>query len=261
VSADRDRPWAQIGAISRRTAGGIAAAVLLASVPVVVPVFILRDGGTATLGTPTRPDAGPDLGRGTGAGGGPTDGPTGSPSTAPGSSPTGTPTPAPVPPADRVSPPPSTPRTSLRAPATPGDPTATRVPTGPAAGSPGAAANAADLVVVSVAWSPSPPVAGDRVTFRAVIRNAGNRPTDKSTLTVGVAFLVGGEEVDRSGCNVSPVAPGEQLTCVAGQDGEPARTWTATRGAHRITVVVDDIKVFAERSETNNSLSTSMSVA
>ena len=98
-----------------------------------------------------------------------------------------------------------------------------------------------NLVVASLSWSPSRPGTGSPVGFTAVIRNIGDRTTDNGTLTIGVAFLVDGAEVDWVGCNVSPVLPGEQRTCVADQYGGQTEKWQATAGSHRVSASVDDL--------------------
>src|SRR6185295_3699397 len=54
-----------------------------------------------------------------------------------------------------------------------------------------------DLIVTSISWSPTSPVPGNAVTFRAIIKNQGTGPTPGGVIH-GVEFLVDGVQVSWS---------------------------------------------------------------
>lgn len=110
-----------------------------------------------------------------------------------------------------------------------------------------------DVVVDSVTASPASPVAGQQVTFSAVVRNIGATATP-SGVVIGVGYLVDGAQVTFGTVN-GPLAAGAAVTV-----GTTSSAWTATAGNHTITAVADDINRFAEASETNNSRAISLSV-
>jgi hypothetical protein len=110
-----------------------------------------------------------------------------------------------------------------------------------------------DVVVDSVTVSPSLPVAGQAVTFSAVVRNAGNAPTP-SGVVIGVGYLVNGTQVT-FGTVSGPLAAGASVTV-----GTTNASWTAVAGNHTVTAVADDINRFAESNETNNSRQIALSV-
>jgi hypothetical protein len=110
-----------------------------------------------------------------------------------------------------------------------------------------------DVVVDSVTTSPASPVAGQAVTFSAVVRNAGNAPTP-SGVVIGVGYLVNGGQVTFGTVN-GPLAAGASITV-----GTSSSPWTAVAGTHTVTAVVDDINRFAESNESNNGRSISLTV-
>lgn len=110
-----------------------------------------------------------------------------------------------------------------------------------------------DVVVDSVTVSPASPVAGQSVTFSAVVRNAGSAATPAGVV-IGVGYLVDGAQVSFGTVN-GPLAAGASVTV-----GTTSASWTAVAGAHTITAVADDINRFAESSETNNSRALGLSV-
>ena len=110
-----------------------------------------------------------------------------------------------------------------------------------------------DLVVDSVSISPASPVAGQAVSFSAVVRNAGTVATPPGVST-GVSYRVDGVQVASGSASVA-LAPGATVT-VAG-----ASSWTATAGTHTVAAVADPGGLIAEANEGNNQLSRSITVA
>jgi hypothetical protein len=110
-----------------------------------------------------------------------------------------------------------------------------------------------DLVVASVSTSPASPVAGQAVTFSAVVRNAGAAATP-SGVALGVTFSIDGTQVSSGSVTVA-LAAGATVT-VAG-----AGSWTAAAGTHALAAVVDGANLITEANESNNQLSRSITVA
>jgi subtilase family serine protease len=116
-----------------------------------------------------------------------------------------------------------------------------------------------DLVVTDVSWSPTSPVAGSPVRFRATIKNQGSAPT-QGGVTHGVLFKVDGTSVSFADSWNASLAPGASVTLTA--NGGPAgETWAAKAGTHTVEAKVDDLnRLPGEASETNNSRTRSMTV-
>jgi hypothetical protein len=117
----------------------------------------------------------------------------------------------------------------------------------------GVAGSLPDVVVDAVSASPANPVAGQAVTFSAVVRNAGNAPTP-SGVVIGVGYVVDGTQVTFGTVN-GPLAAGASVTV-----GTTNVAWTAVTGPHTVTAVADDINRFTESNETNNSRAMSLTV-
>jgi hypothetical protein len=117
-----------------------------------------------------------------------------------------------------------------------------------------------DLVVTDFSMSPASPVTGDTVTFSATIKNEGIGPTPASTIS-GVRFKVDGTTTSWSDNYTSSIASGASVTVTANGGPSGSSTWTATSGSHSIEAYVDDINRIAESNETNNVLTTTISVA
>jgi CARDB len=115
----------------------------------------------------------------------------------------------------------------------------------------------ADLVVVSVSWSPQPSGAGQPVVFAAVVRNTGSDATP--TVTHSVAFSVDGTEVTWSANSSAPLAPGEERTYTA-DGGVSGNVWSATSGAHTVQAWVDDQNLIPEISEDDNTATAALVV-
>lgn len=120
-----------------------------------------------------------------------------------------------------------------------------------------AATGAADLVVTSVAWTPTSPQTGNAMAFRATIKNQGGSATP--AIKHGVNFTVDGVQVAWSDNNTASLAAGASVTLTA--NGGPAgATWAATVGTHTVQAYVDDQNLIAETNEGNNTLSASLTV-
>jgi hypothetical protein len=227
--------------------------VLLASVPVLVPLLVTRDGGVSADTLPGLA-AGPGVPALPRASGGAEPAPNTTSAGVAASIPAagtlaGTTTPA----APPTTTPPSAPGTT-RPGAAPSSPAGTPSTSTPP---PGTLAAAPDLVVVSVAWSPKRPDAGEAVTFSAVVRNAGTDATPAVTHEVG--FAVDGSPTTWSSAESTPLAPGEERTYTA--DGGPAgSTWTAVAGEHEVRAYADDADRIGESDESNNVLTATLTV-
>lgn len=107
----------------------------------------------------------------------------------------------------------------------------------------GATNNQPDMVITDITYSPASPVAGNNVTFSAVIKNQGN-----SAGAAGVTvFQVNGVQVSSTANNTTSIAAGNTLTVTA------SGTWTATNGSHNLTAIVDNGNTTVESNESNNS--------
>jgi hypothetical protein len=115
-----------------------------------------------------------------------------------------------------------------------------------------------DVIVTSVTASPANPTVGQAVTFSAVVKNQGTGATPAGT-TIGVSFSVDGTEVSWSDTDSTSLPAGASVTLTA-NGGPTSGTWSATAGTHTILAYVDDIDRFAESNESNNTLSTSITV-
>jgi hypothetical protein len=108
-----------------------------------------------------------------------------------------------------------------------------------------------DLVVSSLTMSPSAPQAGNAVTITATIKNQGALAT-----TAGLANVTG---FTMDGSSIG--TPSNTTAIAAGGTIQATATWTATAGSHTVAAVADKNNVIAESNESNNSTSSSFSVA
>lgn len=116
---------------------------------------------------------------------------------------------------------------------------------------PASAQSLPDMRVMDISWSPTNPVVGQTVTFKATIRNLGYGYTPIGT-PIGVGFRInnsflGAYFVRDSNGDTTYMAPGGIYT------GTCTTTWTATGSSFTIQAIVDDIDRFAESNENNNS--------
>jgi hypothetical protein len=116
---------------------------------------------------------------------------------------------------------------------------------------------ASNLVVADVSWTPQPSDAGQPVVFSALVRNTGAAATPP--LPTGVAFAVDGTVVSWSGSDSTPLGPGEQRTFTAA-DGVTGAAWTATDGDHAVAATVDDTGQIPELDEDDNTATTQLVV-
>ncbi|MCR5255850.1 MAG: hypothetical protein K6D96_07930 [Acetatifactor sp.] len=110
-----------------------------------------------------------------------------------------------------------------------------------------------DLFVTSVGTVSESVAAGEDVTFKAVVVNAGDRAIPAGT-TIGVQFQVDGNTSVITWCDSynQGLAPGAYVTLVA-NGGNQGNTWNATEGSHTLTAWVDDVnRLPGEVNENNN---------
>ncbi|MDX6403845.1 MAG: hypothetical protein QOH70_1300 [Blastocatellia bacterium] len=116
-----------------------------------------------------------------------------------------------------------------------------------------------DLIVTAVSWSPVSPVTGDAVTFSATIQNQGATATPAGVMH-RVSFSVDGTEVNWSDTSTASLAPGASRTVTANNGPSGSSTWTAASGTHTILANVDNTNLISESNESNNTLTSSMTV-
>jgi hypothetical protein len=116
-----------------------------------------------------------------------------------------------------------------------------------------------DVVVTSISMNPANPVAGQAVTFSAVVKNQGTASTPAGVV-LGVGFFVNGTNVNWSDNFTSSLAPGASVTLTA--TGGPAgiSTYTGSAGTIQVQAIADDINRFAELNDSNNSLTQSFTI-
>lgn len=112
---------------------------------------------------------------------------------------------------------------------------------------PGAAAP--DLVVSDITWTPATPVAGNAVTFSAVVRNQGAAATPAG---FAVRLTVNGATI--STITTTALAAGASRTVTA------TSNWTAVNGSHSIVATADINSAVSEINETNNNRTENLSI-
>lgn len=106
-----------------------------------------------------------------------------------------------------------------------------------------------DLVVTDISLQPEDPVAGEKVTITATVRNVG---TSDAQGRFDVAFLVDGFQVD---------APSIPFGLDVGRSKTVSVSWTTKLGTHTITVEADQpFDRIDESNETNNTLIATIAV-
>lgn len=227
--------------------------VLLATIPVLIPLLVTKAGGSpgqvapqmlADAATPGGPTMVPRPPSATATSTRPRPPAAGSlaPTTA---------TPSPTP----TTPSPTPAATTATAPVPTPEPT-TPEPS-PTEDQPTVLSAGADLTVVAITWSPAPPTTGQPVVFSATVRNAGTDPTP--TQTHGVAFSIDGTKVTWSAASTEPLAPGEERTYTA-DGGTDGNAWLATPGPHTVEAWADDAARIPETNENNNTATTTFTV-
>lgn len=224
--------------------------LLLATIPILVPLLVTKAGGVtvipapvaladATAPVPMQPRPSTTA---------PTTPPPPAVTTlAPtGTTPTSTPTPTPSP----------TPAATTATATVPAPGSRTPEPS-PTEDQPTVLSAGVDLTVVAIRWSPSPPTTGQSVVFSATVRNTGSDPTPAETQDV--AFSVDGTKVTWSAGSTEPLAAGQERTYTA-DGGTAGNGWLATPGTHTVEAWADDTARIPELNENNNTATTTFTV-
>ena len=106
---------------------------------------------------------------------------------------------------------------------------------------------APDLAVVSIAWLPKNPSAGDKVTFTVTVKNQGNKTASGSNVNL---YIDG-----------NPRGYREIRWLEAGENTSAAFTWLAISGVHTLEAFADGLSQVKESDETNNYLSVTYATA
>jgi hypothetical protein len=117
-----------------------------------------------------------------------------------------------------------------------------------------------DLVVVDVRSSKAAPVAGDALTFSAVVKNQGTKATPAGTV-IRVVFAIDDTQVSFSNTYATALLPGASVTLTANDGPDGDATWRATAGAHVLRARVDNTQRIAESNEDNNVLERPLTVS
>ena len=95
-----------------------------------------------------------------------------------------------------------------------------------------------DLIVEQIAWEPTEPAIGDKVTFTVTVRNQGKYDSD----SVYLAYFIDDDRLPSD--YVDPIS--------ANATDNLTFTWTATPGEHAIRAFIDFTEIVPESDETNN---------
>jgi len=106
-----------------------------------------------------------------------------------------------------------------------------------------------DLVVDDITWLPASPMEGNAISFLAKVSNIGKAKTPNGVWH-SVIFYVDGVETNIGNQTVS-ILPGNSVTITAG-NYLYGPYWTAVKGSHTVTALVDDVNRIDESNETNN---------
>lgn len=117
-----------------------------------------------------------------------------------------------------------------------------------------------DVVVTSVAWTPTNLMTGTSMVFRATVRNQGSAPTPTSAaVPLGVGFSVGAGNYTWA-THTSPLAAGASVTLTATGGADGSNRWLASPGQHTVIANADDVNRFPEALEDNNTRSANFTV-
>lgn len=116
-----------------------------------------------------------------------------------------------------------------------------------------------DLVVRSVAWTPTRPLEGQLVSLAATVRNIGAAPTPARGYRVG--FAIEGRTVTWASVDAIPLAVGAERTHTANGGPIGYAFWFATAGEHTLRVTVDDLNAVPEADDANGILEVAITVA
>jgi len=117
-----------------------------------------------------------------------------------------------------------------------------------------------DLIVTDITSSPASPLAGDAVTFSAVVKNQGDGATPAGTI-IGVSFWIDGTQVSWSDTYTASLPPGASVTLTANSGSSGSAIWQAASGTHTVMAWVDDINRINESNENNNQYSENLTVS
>ncbi len=109
-----------------------------------------------------------------------------------------------------------------------------------------------DIIVTDVTMQPQKPQVGEKVTFKATIKNIGKYPSP--AITHGIAFRIDKRVVCWADSYKTPLAPGQEITLTANAGPAGKKHWIAIQGKHTLTAHVDDQDRFREDDESNNKL-------
>jgi hypothetical protein len=114
-----------------------------------------------------------------------------------------------------------------------------------------------DFTITSISWTPSSPVAGDSVTFSAVVKNVGTIASPAGVIC-GVAFTVDGDPATKTWSDTitASLSPGQSRTHTANGGASGSQLWTSTAGTHSIEAEVDDINRMPSEYNKNNNVMT-----
>ncbi|HEX7412163.1 MAG TPA: glycoside hydrolase family 3 C-terminal domain-containing protein, partial [Bacteroidales bacterium] len=118
-----------------------------------------------------------------------------------------------------------------------------------------------DLKIINVYSVPRYPLAGEKVTFLATVKNYGTIATTAGTIHK-VVFNVNGVDVTWS-VNYNKSIPAGGMAMICANDGINGKnTWLASNtGTYAVTAVADPDNIIAEHNETNNTQTASVTVS
>ena len=114
-----------------------------------------------------------------------------------------------------------------------------------------------NLVVTNV--SPAIAATGDKVSFKATVKNTGTTGTMAGTI-IGVRFSVDGAVATWSDTSTTSLTAGSSRTLVANNGPLGTATWSASTGQHTLSAWVDDVNRITESNEFDNKLGAPLSV-
>ncbi len=142
---------------------------------------------------------------------------------------------------------------------TPPTPTPPPAPTPPPNPNPSPALPNVIIEPGSVKAVPANPKEGDQVIFKATIKNIGAGATPNNVIH-GVSFWIGKNTVTWSDNTLNSLAPGASRELTANSGMENKAYWVATLGSHQLTAKWDDVLRITESDESNNVVSTTITV-
>ena len=113
-----------------------------------------------------------------------------------------------------------------------------------------------DLIVSDISYSPYPAAIGQPVTFKALVKNAGDTAIPAGTV-IGVQFQVDGSTAVITWCDSydSGLDSGADAWLEA-NGGTNGNTWVMLPGYHTVTAWVDDVNRLPDEADENNNMLT-----